>query len=393
MATDARSRLGSSTLLREAIMNPFVLRFAPRPLLANGLALGLAGVLAGCASVTYDVIALNPRGEIAGHVDPKGINAHGMVVGYNVDPVSSGPRAFMYDGARVFELGSFGGPYSAATAINRRGHAAGWAQAADGTFHAFLYDGALRDLGKGESTAINDRGTVAGYAALPGNGFVYGSALRPTGTFAGGTATLPADINASGLVTGLAWISSGAEHAFLYDSRAGSGLQDLGTLGGPRSEARALNDAGQVAGQSQDERLRMHAFRYSGGVLQDLGSAYPGGSSIALDINASGQVVGNSCHPDSGEVRGFFHDGTTRRDLDRNTSVAAINAHGQVAGTYYGPDPRAILWTRADGIVDLNTRLHVAPAGLRLLDGLAISDDGSIVARASTGLVLLKPRR
>jgi probable HAF family extracellular repeat protein len=157
--------------------------------------------------------------------------------------------------------------------------------------------------------------------------------------------------------------------------------------------ARALNDAGQVVGQSQDERLRMHAFRYSGGVLQDLGSAYPDGTSIALDINASGQVVGNSHHPDTGEVRGFFYDGTTRQDLDRNTRVAAINAGGQVAGTWYGPDPRAILWTRADGIVDLNTRLHAPPAGLRVLDGLAISDDGSIVARASTGLVLLRPRR
>jgi hypothetical protein len=102
--------------------------------------------------------------------------------------------------------------------------------------------------------------------------------------------------------------------------------------------------------------------------------------------------VGNSYHPDTGEVRGFFHDGTTRHDLDRHISVAAINAGGQVVGTYYGPDPRAILWTRADGIVDLNTRLR-APPGLRVLEGLAISDKGSIVARASTGLVLLRPRR
>jgi probable HAF family extracellular repeat protein len=403
MAADARSRLGFDTLLREAIMTLFVPRCAPRPLLA----LGLAGLLAACSGshrhpakppplqpggVTYDVIALNPRGETWGHVGPKGINANGLVAGYNVDPATSGRRAFMYDGARVFELGSFGGPYSAATAINRCGHVTGWAQTADGSSHAFLYDGALHDLGKGEGTAINDCGTVTGYAAIDGNGFVFGGLLRPTGALDGGTASLPTGINASGLVTGLAWFSTGQGHAFLYDSRSGGGLRDLGTLGGPGSEARALNDAGQVVGQSQERHSRMHAFRYSGGVLRDLGSAWPDGTSVALDINASGQAVGNSYHPDTGEVRGFFHDGTTRHDLDRHTSVAAINAGGQVVGTYYGPDPRAILWTRADGIVDLNTRLR-APPGLRVLEGLAISDKGSIVARASTGLVLLRPRR
>jgi probable HAF family extracellular repeat protein len=373
-------------------MDPSPKTCALHPMLSKGLALGLAALLAACGGVTYDVIALNPRGETGGHVDPKGINAYGLVVGYNVAPDTDGRRAFMYDGTRVFELGSFGGPWSAATAIDRCGHATGWAQTADGSSHAFLYDGTLHDLGKGEGTAIKC-GTVAGYAAVEGNGFVYDGALRPTGTLAGGAGTLPADINASGLVTGLAWTSTGREHAFLYDSRTGGALRDLGTLGGPDSVARALNDAGQVVGQSQDKTFKMHAFRYSGGVLQDLGSAYPGGTSIALDINASGQAVGNSYHPDTGEVRGFFHDGTTRHDLDRNTSVAAINAGGQVAGTYYGPDPRAILWTRAHGMVDLNTRLHAPPPGLRVLDGLAISDNGSIVARASTGLVLLRPRR
>jgi probable HAF family extracellular repeat protein len=374
-------------------MNPFTLASPLRPLLPLGLAFGLTGLLAACGGITYDVIPLNPRGETWGHVDPKGINANGLVVGYNVDPKTDGRRAFMYDGTRVFELGTFGGPYSAATAINRRGHVTGWAQTADGTFHAFLYDGRLHDLGKGEGTAINDCRTVAGYATVDGNGFVYDGLLRPTGAIKNGAATLPAAINASGLVAGLAWVSSGAEHAFLYDSRAGRGLHDLGTLGGPRSMARALNDAGQVVGQAQDEHLQMHAFRYSGGVLHDLGTAWPGGTSVALDINASGQAIGNSYHPDTGEVRGFLHDGGTRQDLPDNTSVAAINAGGQVVGTFYGPDPRAILWTRADGIVDLNTRLHAPPPGLRVLDGLAISDKGAIVARASTGLVLLKPRR
>jgi hypothetical protein len=56
-------------------------------------------------------------------------------------------------------------------------------------------------------------------------------------------------------------------------------------------------------------------------------------------------------------------------------------------------DPRAMLWTREGGIVDLNTRLHSPPSGMRVLYGLAISDTGSIFARAKTGLVLLRARR
>ena len=42
-------------------------------------------------------------------------------------------------------------------------------------------------------------------------------------------------------------------------------------------------------------------------------------------------------------------------------------------------------------MVDLNTRLAGAPEGLLLGEGVAISDNGAIVARGNTGLVLLVP--
>ncbi len=45
----------------------------------------------------------------------------------------------------------------------------------------------------------------------------------------------------------------------------------------------------------------------------------------------------------------------------------------------------------AAGVVHLNSRLAGAPPGLRLDEGIAISDNGAIVARGSTGLVLLVP--
>ena len=57
-------------------------------------------------------------------------------------------------------------------------------------------------------------------------------------------------INKRGQVVGESWGASslGVAHAFLWE--AGRGMLDLGTLGGERSEARGINDNGQVVGQA-----------------------------------------------------------------------------------------------------------------------------------------------
>ena len=48
-------------------------------------------------------------------------------------------------------------------------------------------------------------------------------------------------------------------------------LTDLGTLGGRSSIALAVNDAGQVVGQSDTAAGVKHAFLYDGRKLKDLG--------------------------------------------------------------------------------------------------------------------------
>src|SRR5438552_17626357 len=58
---------------------------------------------------------------------------------------------------------------------------------------------------------------------------------------------IPYAFNAIGELAGLSWVTSQYYHAVLWrDSTA----QDLGTLGGPRSYANALNSRGQVGGAS-----------------------------------------------------------------------------------------------------------------------------------------------
>ncbi len=100
----------------------------------------------------------------------------------------------------------------------------------------------------------------------------------------------------------------GASHAFLWSN--GAGMQDLGTLGGTTSVARAVNDAGLVAGRSDVTSQLTRAFLWQPGTgMADLGSlGGPDGDSEAWDINdASGsapfQVVGWTLTGD--DCRGF----------------------------------------------------------------------------------------
>jgi probable HAF family extracellular repeat protein len=84
--------------------------------------------------------------------------------------------------------------------------------------------------------------------------------------------------------------------------------------------------------------------------------------------------------------------GTLGGDSSR---ALGVNNVGQVVGfssTLSRAAPSAaFLWSAARGMVDLNTRVHHLPGGLRLESADAIADNGEIVAETNTGLVLLKP--
>lgn len=69
-------------------------------------------------------------------------------------------------------------------------------------------------------------------------------------------------------------------------------VTDLGTLGGPHSEANDINDSGNIVGWSRTPAGRHHAFYYSGGVMLDIGGGWGSAYSYAQGLNNSNAVVG-----------------------------------------------------------------------------------------------------
>lgn len=131
-------------------------------------------------------------------------------------------------------------------------------------------------------------------------------------------------------------------------ARVGPGayeMIDLGTLGGSWSVAGwagALNNSGQVVGQSATANGESHAFLWDGHAMIDLGTT--GEESMALAINDRGQVIGfrvYDCGPWCAPWHGVMWDHGVMTDLGFMPS--AINNVGQVIG-YQQVEGKGFLW-------------------------------------------------
>jgi probable HAF family extracellular repeat protein len=183
-------------------------------------------------------------------------------------------------------------------------------------------------------------------------------------------------INGSGLVVGSADISvltpepncySPNLNPDCYISHAfrsnGNELKDLGTLsGGNDSFAAAINQAGQIAGLSENDMIdpttgnpEFHAVLWEHDKIRDLGTL-GGTASFSTALNDFGQITGMALNnvPDpysllglgSGltltQTRGFIWQNGEMRDLGTlggpDTWAVFINDRGQIAGTSYTSD-------------------------------------------------------
>jgi len=111
----------------------------------------------------------------------------------------------------------------------------------------------------------------------------------------GGTRSYAYDVNEAGAVVGYSYTTGDREiHAFVWTPS--KGMVDLGTLGGKNSFAYALNDRGQVVGRSQTAESPVgHAFVWSASTgMVDLAPLTGREYSDAFLVNNGGQVVGVS---------------------------------------------------------------------------------------------------
>jgi probable HAF family extracellular repeat protein len=85
-------------------------------------------------------------------------------------------------------------------------------------------------------------------------------------------------------------------------------MTDLGTLGGPYSLAYDINDSRQIVGEAYLSEDVDHAFVYADGIMTDLNTLTPGSGwtlTQARAINDLGQIVGYRINP-SGQEHAFL---------------------------------------------------------------------------------------
>jgi probable HAF family extracellular repeat protein len=295
-------------------------------------------------------------------VEARDVNNSGQVAGLSnvtaAGSVSTYKHAFLYTGGVMRDLGTLGGAVSSAASVSGQGHVVGSSHTSVGYEHAFLYSGGkMVDLGTlpghydSYATGVNDSGYVVGYSAQSSSNeraFLRTTgALVNLGTLPNGNRSRATAVNNLGHVVGYSQTTNYAEHAFLYSNGT---MKDLGTVGGNaggNSHARAINDAGQIAGWSTvgTNLSVLHAFLYSAGKLEDLGAlpGYP--FSYANGLNGSGHVVGFVAADEerfAGEKkRAFLYRNGRMLDLNETLQpgsawvlleATAINDNGAIAG-------------------------------------------------------------
>lgn len=205
----------------------------------------------------------------------------------------------------------------------------------------------------------------------------YNGTITDLGTLPGGTSSTAIAVNQAGQVVGdSTYDGLGTEHAFLYSNGT---MTDLGTLdAGPygNSFANAINSSGQIVGSAQTINSS-HAFLYSEGTMYDLGTL-PGFSngSTATSINDGGEIVGDSYNPaNPDQFHGFVYTNGAMYDLNDLlvnapgyvvTRPSGINSSGQIVSYAVTPSGQ-------DEVVLLTpTSVSVPPAAWEVLAALPL---------------------
>jgi probable HAF family extracellular repeat protein len=296
----------------------------------------------------------------------------------------------------------------------------------DATITGFSRNGLIDPLGIPEMRAVvwTKENNIVNLGTLPGGHQSFANAANERKQIGG-------------------WSTNGIPDAFSmtglgYQTRSvlwqDGVMRDLGTLGGPDALLAAMNETGQIIGNSYTSSVpnsdsgvpTIDPFFWQNGAMVDMGS-FGGTYGVAIFINSGGQVVGSSnlagdqtYHPflwhrgspirdlgtlggdnaeaawinDTGEVVGdsdltgsLTHDGflwkngvmTDLGNLGQSSKAYAINSEGQIVGHSEIDDGsfHAFLWEKGGPMVDLND-LVVPASDIIVEDPYDINDNGEI---------------
>lgn len=304
----------------------------------------------------------------------------------------------------VLVIGTLGGDFTDANAVNDFGQVVGSSETPSGDQHAISWTeaGGLVDLGTlggttSDAWGVNDDGEVVGWSATASGDYhafawTQAGGMIDLGTL-GGTNSDAAGINENGQVAGTSTTASGDQEAYLW-SQSG-GMVDLGKINDPDFDGSVagLDNAGEVAGTSE---ITKHAFLWTQAEgMIDLGTLtppdYPYGSfTDANAINGNGEVVGWGTSTDNSYNHAFTWTQTGgMRDLgtfdgtyvEPESKALAVNDNGWVVGGAYNLFfTRATVWTPGGGVIGLGT---LSGYTFSTSVARAVSDNGLVIGGSS----------
>jgi probable HAF family extracellular repeat protein len=311
---------------------------------------------------------------------PNAISENGIIVGSSdngkIDPATGFPElhADVRKNGRLLDLGTFGGTFSLSGDVNTRGVVVGAAENTDADPFNFggliglpsptawiafrWHDGKITNLGTlggPDSFAffVNKYDEISGISFTNSNVnpttglptlapfFWKNGRMRNIGSL-GGVFGVMNYLNNRSEVVGYSDLEGDlVTHAYLW--KQAKGMKDLGVLGGTFSMANWINESDEtVGGSTTSNNEAFHAVRWRHGVIEDLGTVGGNSCSNAFQINASGEIAGQS----------FNCDGTG--------------------------DAHATLWEPSGRGIDLNVFLP-PDSNLLLAESHFVNDQGEIV--------------
>lgn len=299
---------------------------------------------------------------------------------------------------------SLGGSMSMATGVNNAGQVVGVSSDAAGNSIPVIWNGATPTVlagGSGVAQAINNNGQVAGFlfssSGLASSAVVWNSGVPTTlDPLSGGSATYAYGINDAGQVAGQSDTTGGSMPAVIWNGTTPTSLggASSGLIPFPAS-AFGINSAGQAVGMSSASNADVAHATVWNGTTPTLLAAINGSDthgSVAMSINDAGQAAGYYADTQDVYHAAIWSNGVATELAGLNGlsgRAFSINNHGQVVGSIDAGDTNSIglaaaLWDASTGaVIDLNSYLSASQigAGIVLIMADGISDGGFIVGQ------------